>query len=219
MQPRLTPQEASTVAAELNHLLWTEDTPDISDMVPEHIAKHADVPAGNMQCKAHSFICGAIFARRGATVTTRGGIAWAVGPDKPAPFTVARHWWIATEHGLIDLSIRLFDFAKSRPIVFENADLNGHWAVVASHDYDGLKRRTERAQKNGDRVLYYYNHVKQSAPRAAFEGDFEKAFGASENVAPVTYGAIVRHCERLLTGGPSLREVSQREAWEKLSRE
>ena len=58
------------LAKELNHLLWTDDKPEVPKEVENAVAviPQFELIGTNMQCVAHSVVCAAIFARRGDTV-------------------------------------------------------------------------------------------------------------------------------------------------------
>jgi len=116
------------LAAELNHLLWTNDPPEIT---PDVAACLRDDPGMefsgvNMQCAAHSVVCAGLMLRLSEKVTTRGGSALVVYPEQKQfekPFVVMKHWWISNSLGLCDFSLNLGSYSAHKPIIYRNRNV------------------------------------------------------------------------------------------------
>ncbi|MGV3774926.1 MAG: hypothetical protein ACO1QB_18655 [Verrucomicrobiales bacterium] len=213
--PHLTSDQILLLAAELNHVLWTPDSPAIPTQL---IGLPINLPEGNMQCIAHVVVCSAILKARGATVTSRAGAAYAVEPQKQDAFRILKHWWLSTERGLVDLSINLFGFSEVNPVIFENDDYRKCWSLVFTDDITSVEKRVKGALGSQIRTMIYYTKVKRLVTPQLISKDLFETFGPSRTIAPFTYAALVNHCESVLEGAMSLRSIPQTEAWRVLSK-
>lgn len=218
-------EQVLSLARELNHLLWTEDPPDVPKEVATAAATHPDfeILGTNMECVAHAMVCAGIFLRKGEKVVTRGGSALVVYPEQLASeeaHFVMKHWWITTSAGLCDLSLNLKGFSAHKPVIFANRNIaDERWAVSFTHDFSRALKEARSCQAAKGFGVFYQTDAKKSVTLSGIEEDLEKNFPpASKQNLPLRFIDIVDHCERLLDGGESLVKLPQAEAWRTLVR-
>ena len=213
------------LASELNHLLWTDEPPE---MTPDIARVMRDDPTMelsrlNMHCQAHSAVCAGLMLRRGDTVTTRGGSALIVFPEQrqfDKPHFVMKHWWISTSAGLCDLSLNLTEFSKHKAIIFGNKNVaDPNWRVAFKDDFKRTFEDAAKSHASGTCGVFYQTDAKLSVTREEFEPEWVKVFSAAKKRGiPLRFIDIIEHSERLLKGGESLRHLPQQEAWKHLAR-
>jgi hypothetical protein len=220
----LTDAQVLALCSELNHILWTEDTPVLGSEISRPFSQHEKFvhqPKGNMQCGAHTVVCAGLMLRQGESVTTRSGSALVVYPEQQKqekPLFIAKHWWMTISSGLFDLSLNLSGISNHKPIIFRNANLaDPHWKVVFKDDFahildDALKYHAVRTCG-----VFYQTDNKIVVTKEILEPDLLKEFTPARNKGlPLKYLDIVRHCERLLQGGKCLLQLPQEAAWQTL---
>ena len=222
MSQRLSDSQVIVLAAELNHILWTTDTPQLDPEIAVTCGADVQLIGGNFQCVAHSVVCAALLLRRGENVITRAGSALVVYPEQrrsERPHFIAKHWWITTSEGLCDLSLNLEGLSAHKPIIFGNRNLSdSKWKVVFKHDFKSLLDSAAKSQTEDVCGVFYQTDNKLSVTKEQLEFDLNKIFDAAETAGVhLRYLNIVIHCESLLSGGNSLRQLPQLEAWRYLA--
>lgn len=222
MQLKQLPTESEMVLLkrELNHLLWTNDSPPLPEGIPILAASGATSEAmlPNIQCTSHAAIVSALMMRRGFSVTTRGGKAFVLDPSpdqNPADDwlnEIAKHWWLTVDGlGLVDLSL----FAESEhPLVYGNRSPGDRWQIHFSDSFDKL-RAFLSARKRG---CLYVTVSKKRATKADFEQCLTQSVPPAKVAGiPLNYAHLVEHCEHLIAGSKeSLTRLPQKEAWQGL---
>jgi hypothetical protein len=219
-------QQVVILARELNHLLWTEDAPEIpAEVAAATISEpHLEILGTNMQCVAHAVVCAGIFLRQGEKVVTRGGSALVVYPELDAseePHFVMKHWWITTSAGLCDLSLNLKGLSSHKPVVFANRNVaDNRWKVSFTHDFSRALRDARNCHAAKGFGVFYQTDAKKSVTLSGIEADLAKEFSAAlkQGGVQLRFIDIVEHCERVLEGGQSLQMHPQMEAWRWLMR-
>ncbi len=213
-----TDSQILALTRELNHLLWTPDTPQpgLADGFDR-----VDLVGGNMHCVDHALVCAALLARKGATVTTRAGRALIAYPELRAnyrPHLVAKHWWLTTTEGLCDLSLNLSPISAHKPIIYRNTNLAApNWAIEFKHDYSQAIKAADKLQNDRLCGVVYQTANKMLLTLSQIEAELDKPSSATQKEGiSVSYREFVTHCERVLEGGPSLRGKPQVEAWRRL---
>ena len=222
---KLSDSQVIALASELNHLLWTDDAPEVAPDIAKVMRDDPmmELSRLNMHCQAHSAVCAGLMLRRGDTVTTRGGSALVVFPEQrqfDKPHFVMKHWWISTSAGLCDLSLNLTEFSKHKAVIFGNKNVaDPNWRVAFK---DEFKRTFEDAAKShaaGICGVFYQTDAKLLVTREEFEPEWVKVFSAAKKRSvPLRFIDIIEHCERLLNGGETLAQLPQVEAWTRLAR-
>lgn len=115
MMSSLQDAQVVALAAELNHLLWTDEPPKITPDVAKVMETDPtfNLSRVNMNCVAHAAVCAGLMLRMGETVTNRCGSALVVYPEQgqfEKPHWVMKHWWMTTSAGLCDLSLNTMEF-------------------------------------------------------------------------------------------------------------
>jgi hypothetical protein len=225
MKRELQDSQIIELAAELNSILWTPDSPRLDSRLAPAFRGVDEIQliGGNMQCTAHSYVCAGIFLRRGEGVTTRSGSALIVYPEQSRtdrPHFIVKHWWITTPSGLCDLSLNLKGLSQHKPVVFENRNVaDSKWRVVFKHDFQSLLNSADESQAENVSGVFYQTDNKMDLTLDEAESELCKYFEpASAKGIPLRYLDIVIHCEALLAGGASLRGIAQPEVWQRLSK-
>jgi hypothetical protein len=221
-----TEAQVLALCSELNHILWTEDTPDFGTEISKSFPqgeKFVYQPKGNMQCCAHACVCAGLMWRQGEKVTTRAGSALVVFPEQrkhDSPFFIAKHWWITTSNGLLDLSLNLSGISIHKPIIFHNKNLaDPNWRVAFKDDFARIFGDSSKCRAEGNCGVFYQTDKKLVVTKELIEPDLLKPFSAakSKNLS-VSFLDIILHCERFLNGGESLKQLPQEIAWQVLSK-
>ena len=221
-----TEAQALALCPELNHILWTEDTPDLGAEISESFGQVKNFvyqPKGNMQCCAHACVCAGLMWRQGEKVTTRAGSALIVFPEQrkhDRPYFIAKHWWITTSSGLLDLSLNLSGISIHKPIIFHNKNLaDSNWKVVFKDDFAQIFDDSSKCRTEGNNGVFYQTDKKLVVTKELIESDLPKLFSAAKSKnLPVSFLDIILHCERFLNGGESLQGLPQETAWQILSK-
>ena len=223
----LTDSQVLALCSELNHLLWTDDSPELDPTVLETIRKEKIPfiqPKGNMQCSLHAAICAGLMWRQGEKVTTRGGSVLIVYPEQhkhDSPHFITKHWWITTSNGLFDLSLNLRGFSDHKPIVFRNINLaDPSWQIVFKDDFRQIVGASAKSQATGIFGVFYQTDKKLLITKEIIEPDLLKPFtlAKAKNIE-VRLLDVVLHCERFINGGGSLQHLPQEVAWKVLAKE
>jgi hypothetical protein len=219
---KLTDKEVLTLSEEVNHLLWTNDRPELPpdfQKLMEDAQTEILVPDKNMQCAAHAVVCAALMCQHNRQVVTRAGSAYIVDPKQPEPFGILRHYWITTADGLMDLSLHAPGFGNCRPVIYRNrnvVDLN--WSVSNKDNRERTAAELERYRSSRAYGIVYWTENKQPVTSDQVEAVLQKCFEpANAKGIDLRFGHIVRHCINLISGGASLRALEQEEAWREVA--
>ncbi len=69
------------LASELNHILWTNDTPKVPEKAMEalaHAAMEVSTTERNMQCAAHMVVCGGLMNRLAEIIRREKDTPWGI---------------------------------------------------------------------------------------------------------------------------------------------
>jgi len=169
-----------------------------------------------MQCTSHALVCAALLFRQGDNVTTRAGSALVVYPNDPKtdkPHLILKHWWITASNGLCDLSLSLAGLSAHKPVIFRNMNLTDpSWRIVFKDDFRTVVAEASKSLAAGVCGVFYQTDKKRTVSKDSCEADLLQPFPPTKtNARPLRYIDIVRHCERLIDGGESVRTIPQEE--------
>jgi hypothetical protein len=178
----LSKAQAIALASELNHILWTADTPTLPGYAEDEILRRQN---GNIQCCAHALISAGLMLIHGDKVVTRAGSAIVVYPEENkgvSALFIAQHWWLTTSKGATDLSINLKGLTNSKPIVFENINLmNSDWKIGFKDDFLSVKRDAEKWALDGGCGVFYHTESKRAVAIEDIEQDMNQLFPPRQN--------------------------------------
>jgi hypothetical protein len=221
----LTYAQVLALADELNHLLWTDDPPQITPDIAAIIRDDPNFQFSrlNMNCQAHSAVCAALMLRMGERVMTRAGSALVVYPEQrefEKPHFVMKHWWMSTASGVCDFSLNLTEFSAHRAVIFANRNVAApSWEVSCKQDFRRAMEEARKCQAAKQCGVFYQTDNSLTVTREEFEPELVKTFSAArKRDVPLRFLDIIEHCELLLKGGPSVKDLSQQEAWQQLAR-
>jgi hypothetical protein len=221
----LSDSQVLTLATELNHLLWSDDPPQMTPDVAEVMRNDPmfELSRVNMHCVAHSAVCAGLMLRMGETVTTRCGSALVVYPEQKQfekPHFVMKHWWMTTSTGLCDFSLNLNGCSAHRPVIYANRNVaDPCWKVSFKHDFRRSMEEAEKCHTAKVCGVFYQTDNKMSVTQQEFEPEMAKTFSAArKRNVPLRFIDIIDHCERLLGGGQSLKGLPQEQAWRHLAK-
>lgn len=198
----LTDTQSLILCSELNRLLWTKDAPAPSpNMVSalELTGAEVSLAKGNMQCVAHAMVCAGIALMNGETVKIRGGSAIVVYPELTKdsdPHWIAKHWWISTNQGLCDLSLRVDGLSKHKPVIYRNRNLaDPKWQVVFKDNFGQIVAAARKCHESGDCGVFYETENKKVVARDELQADLSQFFPAAEKIGiPLRFRDLVAHC-------------------------
>ena len=173
----------------------------------------------NTHCTSHTIVTGALLMRAGASVTTRGGMAFLIDPSPDGNpkddylHQIAKHWWLTVDKsGVVDLSLHL---QKESPLVYQNRSVGENWPV----SFGDKPEKLQAFIKARERGVYYFTSNKKLCTLEDLEQSLDQCFPAAQKRGiQLPYRKIVEHCESLLANiTASLIGIPQTVAWERLS--